>query len=162
MMTIKERSSMFRVRAVAAGFLVWAGSLAAQQSPSPTAPAPAQAAGAPSLAPRSTGRSARPSLDDRVKGLARSLDLNEAQQATVKKILEQLQRETLRLRLDPSPTGGPAIDRFRALQDRTVELIRSVLSPEQKEKYDPLAPRRLPPAPDQRSVEDWIQATTKK
>src|SRR5512140_1630161 len=36
----------------------------------------------------------RPSLDDRVKGLATALSLNEAQQAAVKKILEQRQQET--------------------------------------------------------------------
>ena len=49
---------------------------------------------------------------------------------------------------------------FRALQDNTVERIRAVLNEEQKKKYDPLAVRRVQPAPDQRSVEDWLKATT--
>jgi hypothetical protein len=35
-----------------------------------------------------------------------------------------------------------------------------VLNDEQKKKYDPLAVRRLQPAPEQRSVEDWLEATT--
>jgi len=105
-------------------------------------------------------RGHRPTIDDRVKVLARSLDLNEAQQAAVKKILEQRQQETLRIRQDTSISGGARIERFRALQDRTVERIRAVLNEEQKKKYDPLAVRRVAPAPDQRSVEDWLKVTT--
>lgn len=102
------------------------------------------------------------SIDDRVKQFAKSLDLNEAQQAAVKRILEQRQQETLKMRLDPSITGSVRIERFRALQVSTVQQIRAVLNEEQSKKYDPLAPGRLPPAPDQRSVEDWLKVTTPK
>ena len=102
----------------------------------------------------------RPSLDDRIKALAKSLNLNEAQQAAVKKIIEQRQQETLRLRLDPSIAGSDRIDRLRAIQDQTADRIRLVLNEEQRQKYNPVTPRKLPPAPDQRSVEDWIQTTT--
>jgi hypothetical protein len=94
--------------------------------------------------------------------LARSLELNEAQQAAVKRILEQRQQETLRIRLDSSISGSTRIERFRALQDNTVERIRSVLNEEQKKKYDPLAVRRVAPAPDQKSVEDWLKVTNPK
>jgi hypothetical protein len=101
----------------------------------------------------------RPSIDDRVSRFAKSLDLSEAQQSAVKKILEQQQQETWRIRLDPSITGA-GVDRFRALQENTVERIRAVLNEEQKKKYDPLAWRRLPPTPQQPSVEDWLKTTT--
>lgn len=104
-------------------------------------------------------RSAR-AIEDRVKVFAKNLDLNEAQQAAVKKILEQRQQETVRIRLDPTLIGTAKFDRFRALQDKTVEQIRAVLNEEQRKKYDPLAVRRIQPAPGQRSVEDWINATT--
>ena len=107
-------------------------------------------------------RGHRPTLDDRVKVLAKSLDLNEAQQVSVKKILEQRQQETLRIRLDSSISGATRIERFRALQDHTVERIRAVLNEEQKKKYDPLAVRRVTPAPDQKSVEDWLKVTNPK
>jgi hypothetical protein len=127
---------------------------------SPSAPALAQVAGDASPAHRTIRSHRRPSLDDRVKELAKNLDLNEAQQSAVKKILEQRQQETLRMRLDPTITGSVGIDRFRALQEKTVEQIRAVLNEEQKKKYDPLAARKLPPAPQQRSVEDWLKATT--
>jgi hypothetical protein len=99
-------------------------------------------------------------IDDRVKVLAKNLDLNEAQQSAVKKILEQRQQETLRIRLDRSLSGDARFDRFRALQDNTVQRIRAVLNEEQRKKYDPLAVRRIQPSPDQRSVEDWLKATT--
>jgi len=106
-----------------------------------------------------TGRqSNRPTLDQRVSQFAKNLDLSEAQQSAVKKILEERQQEILRIRLDPSMTGSAGIDRFRALQESTVERIRGILNDEQKKKYDPLAPRRIPSTP-QPSVEDWLKAT---
>jgi hypothetical protein len=110
-------------------------------------------------APAVAQRGHRPTIDDRVKVLARSLDLNETQQAAVKKILEQRQQETLRIRQDASISGGTRIERFRALQDQTVLRIRAVLNDEQKKKYDPLAVRRVTPPPDQKSVEDWLKVT---
>jgi len=99
-------------------------------------------------------------IDDRVKALAASLNLNDRQQAAVKKILEQRQMEILRLRQDTSISGSERIDRLRLLQDQTVERIRSVLNDEQKEKYNPLAIRKLPPPSDQKTVEDWLKVTT--
>jgi uncharacterized membrane protein YhiD involved in acid resistance len=102
------------------------------------------------------------SIDDRVKLFAKNLDLNEAQQAAVKRILEQRQQQTLQIRLDPAITGSVRIERFRAIQDSTVQQIRAVLNEEQSKKYDPLAPRRLQPAPEQKSVEDWLKLTTPK
>ena len=107
-------------------------------------------------------RGHRPTIDDRVRVLARNLELNEAQQAAVKRILEQRQQETLRIRQDTSISGGARIERFRALQDQTVERIRAVLNEEQKKKYDPLAVRRVTPASDQKSVEDWLKITNPK
>jgi biopolymer transport protein ExbD len=120
--------------------------------------APATPAAKPAQATHPTQR--RVSLDDRVKTLATSLGLNEAQQAAVKKILEQRQQETLRLRRDASIPGSVRIERLRALQDQTVQRIRLVLNDEQKKKYDPLAVRQTGPAPGQKSVEDWLKVTT--
>ena len=148
--------------------LLWASSLAAQANePAPATPAqPAQATPAlpipatpahPAHPPRR-----RPTLDDRVKALATALELSEPQQVAVKKILEQRQLETLRIRQDPYISGSERIDRFRALQDQTVERIRAVLNDDQKKKYNPLAVREIKPAPDQKSVEDWLKETTPK
>ncbi len=111
-------------------------------------------------APAVAQRGHRPTIDERVKVFAKNLGLNEEQQAAVKKILEQRQQETLRIRQDTSISGGARIERFRALQDHTIERIRTVLNEEQKKKYDPLAVRKATPAPDQKSVEDWLKVTT--
>lgn len=128
--------------------------------PGPTAIAQASSSGRP---PHRTTHNYRPrSLDDRVKTLAKNLNLSKAQQASVKKILKERVQEILRLRTDPSLSGADRIARFRGLQKQTVVKIREVLDEEQKKKYDPLAPRKLPQAPQQRSVEDWIKATQHK
>jgi hypothetical protein len=128
----------------------------------PGAPVLAQVADAARPARQTNGGHRGASIDDRVKVFAKNLDLNEAQQAAVKEILEQRQQETLRIRLDPTITGGARIARFRVLQDNTVERIRVILNEEQRKKYDPFAPRRIQPAPQQQSSEDWIKATAQQ
>jgi len=126
----------------------------------PGAPIVAQVAGAASSARPTHRARGRAKIDDRVKVLAKNLELNESQQAAVKKILEQRQQETLRIRQDSSISGSARIEQFRALQDNTVQRIRAVLNEEQKKKYDPLAVRGIPSAPEQRSVQDWLKVTT--
>ena len=106
-------------------------------------------------------RNNRPTLDERVRQFAKNLDLSEAQQSAVKEILEQQQQEILRIRQDPSMIGRAGIDGVRALQEITVKRIRAILNEEQRKKYDPLAPRRLPPA-QQPGVEDWLKVTAAK
>ena len=100
----------------------------------------------------------RSALDLQVSRFARNLELTESQQSAVRLILEQQQQEILKIRQDPSLIGGRGIDRIRTLQENTVMRIRSILNEEQKKRYDPLAPRRLPPATGP-SLEDWLNAT---
>jgi len=88
--------------------------------------------------------------------------LSDAQQAVVKRILEQRQAEILRLRQDGSIPGEERIARLRALQDQTVLRIRAVLNEDQKKKYDPLAVREITPPQGQKTVEDWLKETTPK
>jgi hypothetical protein len=65
------------------------------------------------------------------------------------------------IRRDPSLSGSTRIERFRVLQEVTVERIRAVLDDEQKKKYDPMAARRTQSTPEH-SVEDWLKAPTPK
>jgi len=123
----------------------------------PGGPVAAQVNGATNPSGQTQRTRQRSGIDARVKVLAKNLDLNEAQQSAVKNILEQRRQETLRLRLDSSVTPSSRIARFRVLQDKTVERIRAVLNEEQRKKYDPLVVRGIPPAQDQRSVEDWLR-----
>jgi periplasmic protein CpxP/Spy len=101
-------------------------------SPSPAASFPA----ARTHPPRSTYR--RHPIDDRVKELAKALDLNETQQSEIKTVLEHQQGQARRIQFDPNLSGADRNDRFRALQDDTVLRIRALLNEEQKKKYDPL------------------------
>src|SRR5882762_2352672 len=127
----------------------------------PSTPVFAQVAGAASPETHTLGRYKRLNIiDDQVRRLAKTLDLSEAQLSAVKKTLELRQQQALRIRRDPSISGSARISQFRALQDNTVERIRAVLNEEQRKKYDPLAVRRIQPAPERRSVEDWLKATT--
>jgi len=99
-------------------------------------------------------------MDDRIAILSKNLDLTEVQRSSLKKILEQRQQATLRIRNSEAP-GNVRIGQFRALQERTVEQIRAILTDEQKKKYDPMMVRKVPAADTpQRSVDDWIKATT--
>jgi hypothetical protein len=142
---------------VAAGGVFLCTALA-QSAPPSSAPAlsqdPAPARPAQPVVRHHRGRVA---LDEQVKGLAKNLDLSEAQQAAVKRILERRQQESLRIMRTSSGTDG--IGRLRALQIGTVEQIRSVLNDEQKKKYNPLTPAPPQTSP-QRSVEDWMKVTT--
>jgi Spy/CpxP family protein refolding chaperone len=128
--------------------------------PRTSASAQASEAGTPRVQtpPHSSRKS---NIDARVKVLAKSLDLTEEQQAAVKSILEARLQQTLLIRRDPSISGSVRIDRFRALQDATVERIRAVLNEEQKKKYDPMAARQIQSTPEH-SVEDWLKASTPK
>jgi hypothetical protein len=141
---------------VAAGGVFLCTALA-QSAPLSSAPALSQDPAPARPAQPAARHQRRVSLDERVKGLAKNLDLSEAQQAAVKRILERRQQESLRIMRTSSGTDG--IGRLRALQIGTVEQIRSVLNDEQKKKYNPLTPAPPKTSP-QRSVEDWMKVTT--
>jgi hypothetical protein len=88
--------------------------------------------------------------------------LSDTQQVAVKRILEQRQAETLRLRQDGSISGEERIGRLRAIQDQTILRIRALLNDDQKKKYDPLAVREIPQPQGQKTVEEWLKETTPK
>lgn len=123
---------------------------------------PAQEPGAPQPVRRTITRYKHPTLDDQVERLARYLDMDEAQQSTLKNILHQRQEEILQMRLTPSGDGTVQIDRVRAIEDKAAERIRATLNEEQRKKHDLLSVRRTAPASEQRSVEDWLKAIRPK
>lgn len=117
----------------------------------------AQLADGVQLPQRAIRRDKRDNPEERVKVLAKYLELDERQQAALQKILGQRQHELLQMRFAPIPSGSTQIDRFRAIEGRTVERIRAVLNDEQRNKYDLLAPRRLT-SPQKVNVKDWLKA----
>jgi hypothetical protein len=123
----------------------------------PGASVPPQTTDAIQPAHRMTSHYKRPSLDGQVDVLVRYLDLNQDQRSSLKNILLQRQQEILRMRLAPSSDRNSPSDRFRAIEDRTVERIRATLNEEQRKKYDPIGVRRSAPAAQQSNVEDWMK-----
>jgi len=99
----------------------------------------------------------RRSLDEHVKSFAKALNLDEAQQASVKAILERQQVEARRLQFDQSLSGSDRIGKFRALQQETVLRIRAILNDEQRQKYDPLN-HGTQISPSDPSLEDWLKS----
>jgi periplasmic protein CpxP/Spy len=77
-------------------------------------------------------------MDDRVKSLAKALNLDEKQQTRVKTVLEHQQLQARNIQFDQSLDGAEHIGKFRALQEDTALRIRALLNDEQKQKYDPL------------------------
>ena len=101
----------------------------------------------------------RLSPDERGKVLARYLELDETQQMALQKILEQRQQEVLQMRFTPVARGSAQIDRFRAIQDKTVNRLL-VLNQEQRKKYDLMVIRGATPPGSKTSVQDWLKAAT--
>jgi len=148
----KTRSNdTIRARAFLLLALRFGGVSALAQAPEVSAPQP-EAKQRPSR---------RFNIDARVDTWAKSLDLTTEQQSAVRNIVQQRQQQTLLIRRDPSISGSTRIERFRMLQEATVERIRTVLNDEQKRKYDPMASRRMRSKPEH-SVEDWLEASTPK
>ena len=125
----------------------------------PTGSARAQVVDTPNTKPHAGRPYKRVTVDDHLRRMAKNLDLDEIQKSAVRKILVERQQETLRIRQDPTLSGNARIQHFRTLQDDTARRIRERLNDDQKEKYDPLAVRRIQPVPDQRTVEDWLNLT---
>ena len=124
---------------------------------SAAAPAAASAATTASL----SESTALPALDRRITLLAKELDLNEAQQVAMRKLLLEQREKVARLW---NESAIPAQDRIRATQligDQTADRIRELLTEEQRKKYiQPRMKRPAPPADDQnRSVEEWMRST---
>jgi len=111
----------------------------------------------PQAAHPQSAKSSAMVLDERVKRLAKALELTESQQVQVKAILEQRQQRLLSIRQNPGLTGSDRIDQFHTLQVQTTERIRAILNDEQRQKYDPLAAKRVQDQQPLPNVEDWMK-----
>lgn len=96
-------------------------------------------------------------IDDKVRQFAKALELNEAQQASLKAVLERQQVQAKQIQFDPSLSGQERIGRFRALQDETVRHIRALLNDEQEKKYDPLGHGNQEEGSSDKYVDQWMK-----
>lgn len=124
----------------------------------PAAPVSAQDSTAASSAQQGHSHSRRQTLDERVERLAKYLNLSDGQRSVLKEILLERQQEILKLRHSASSGEELQMDRFRAVEDKTVERIHAILNDEQRKKYDPLGVRSQVSDAQREGVDGWMKA----
>ena len=75
--------------------------------------------------------------EDRLRRLTQLLDLSAPQQSQVKDLLELRQQQAVKLQALDSVSAVDRVHRLQALDRRTVEQIKRVLTPAQLRLYDP-------------------------
>jgi hypothetical protein len=130
-------------------------------------------AGTPSAAaPSSTSAEAlrrRPmtgrmgSIGDRIALLTKALDLSADQQRELRAVLERQAAAVRRVWSDPSLTEGERPPITAAITDRTADEIRDLLTPAQRQKYNPPKPPKPPAAAgSEPDVSKWLNALRPK
>jgi hypothetical protein len=115
----------------------------------------------PSTAPQPR-HAKKPTLDDQVQKLAKTLDLNEVQQSEVKRILEKQQDSIRRLRDQGAPAGTDLVTRLYAIHAQTMTQIRAILNDEQRKKYDTFAQPQVQNSSTPVNVDDWLKPAKPK
>jgi len=93
-----------------------------------------------------------------VERLSTGLHLSAAQQAEVRSILLKQHSKVEHLWSDSSLSAADRINATRQLNRQTEDLIRAVLTEQQRQLYNPPGPDPRSLVKDQRSVEDWMRA----
>jgi hypothetical protein len=131
-----------------------AATAAATTDATATDPAPAQLPAEPSPRPPSQPTTGR-TLDHRVKALSKALDLDAAQRAELREILEDRRQAVMKIWSDRALLPAERVPATHAVEERTAERIRAILNDEQKKRYNPPKPKgtQAPPA----NVEAWME-----
>jgi len=97
-------------------------------------------------------------IDERVRRLATSLDLDETQQGRLRAVLENERRQIQKLRTDDFRPGADRVGPMLAILEKTREEIRGILNEEQRQKY-PAPPPQSATAPANADLDYWIRQT---
>jgi hypothetical protein len=116
----------------------------------PAAPSSAKPAARPPARVRTGG-----SLQHRVDVLSKALQLDARQRSELITILESQRQAVSKIWSDPALLPAERTPATRALQERTANQIRAILSEEQRKRYNPPKPQGAePPSPN---VEEWMR-----
>jgi septal ring factor EnvC (AmiA/AmiB activator) len=107
-------------------------------------------------------RHQRPGLDNRARRLAKMLELTEAQQAELAKVLASQREQIRKLWSDQRVAPEYRVSEMRAINDQTEDRIRALLNDEQKKKYVSSRPRESPRTSQQSDLDHWLNATKPK
>jgi hypothetical protein len=132
------------------------------QSPGDTDAAAATAATGDTATPSSANPAPRPpgrvraggSLQHRVDVLSKALQLDARQRTELLTILESQRQAVGKIWSDPALLPAERTPATRAVQERTADQIRAILSEEQKKRYNPPKPQGAEPPPN---VEEWMR-----
>jgi hypothetical protein len=150
-----------RLASIAAIVLVAAGSTAAAGEAA--VPAADQSSGDTAVMPSAALPATRPparlraggSLQHRVDVLSKALQLDARQRTQLITILESQRQTVSTIWSDPKMLPAERTPATRALQERTANQIRAILSDEQRKLYNPPKPEGdAPPTPN---VEEWMR-----
>jgi hypothetical protein len=108
-----------------------------------------------------TGRKPGQGIDESVRRLTRALDLDPEQQARLRQILVDQQRQAQGLRNERSQPGADQAGLTLAVLERTKERIRAMLNEEQRKKYSADVPREMT-APANADLQHWMQMQESK
>jgi hypothetical protein len=100
-------------------------------------------------------------LDHRVAVLSKALDLDARQRAELSRIFASQREAVNKIWRDPALLPAERAPATRAVEDRTADAIRAILTDEQKKKYNPPKPLAPPPSATA-DVGAWMDATRAK
>jgi hypothetical protein len=107
-------------------------------------------------------RDQRPDLDNRARRLAKMLELTEAQQTELAKVLTNRREQIRKLWRDEKVPPEYRVGAMRAINEQTEDRIRALLNDEQKKKYVSSRPRDPARTSQQPNVDYWPNATQPK
>jgi Spy/CpxP family protein refolding chaperone len=126
-----------------------------------TSEAPARDSRATAVPRQARHRSTAQGFEDRVRRLAKGLDLDAAQEAKLRALLDNERRQIARIRSGGTQPDSERVGATLAVIDHTREEIRAMLNEEQRKKYPAAVPRELLGAPHA-DVEYWTRLTQSK
>jgi hypothetical protein len=107
-------------------------------------------------------RDQRPDLDNRARRFAKMLELTEAQQTELAKVLTSQREQIRELWRDQKVPPEYRVGAMRAINEQTEDRIRALLNDEQKKKYVSSRPRDPARTSQQPNVDYWPNATQPK
>jgi len=103
------------------------------------------------------------SLEDRVRSLSKALDLDASQEAELRKVLLTQREETLQAWADESTPPAVRVKATELIGQRTADRIRSLLTEQQRRKYNPArAEHQAEPGAARPSLEAWMNPPASK
>jgi hypothetical protein len=103
------------------------------------------------------GQAGRATLENRVDHLSKALDLDAQQRARLLVILEAQRAAVMKIWSDPALLPAERAPATRAVEERTADRIRAILSDKQKERYNP--PRSQSTKSSTPDVGKWMELT---